>query len=109
CGLFALGVWLRTRVSSIYEQRPWLTLYETGQRPDILLEHANALEMFRASASRAADSPFIHYFGTSIPPGGGDEVSDALAVPFHDLGVGAGDRVAVYLQNVPQVFLAVLA
>jgi long-chain acyl-CoA synthetase len=76
---------------------------------EILLEHANALEMFRASVSRAPDHPLIHYFGTTLTVREIDEMSDALAVAFHDLGVRAGDRVAIYLQNQPQFFLTVFA
>ena len=36
-------------------------------------------------------------------------MSDALAVGLQQRGIEAGDRVAVYLQNVPQVLIAVLA
>ena len=36
-------------------------------------------------------------------------MSDALAVGLQQRGVEAGDRVAVYLQNIPQVLIAVLA
>src|SRR5439155_17175940 len=92
----------------------------TGQRPspspsaaehpgEILLEHANALEMFRASVSRAPDHPLIRYFGTTLTVREVDEMSDALAAAFHDLGVRPGDRVAIYLQNQPQFFLTVVA
>lgn len=93
----------------LYNQRPWLHLYKDSDSGDLLLEHANALEMFRASVSRAADAPFIHYYGTTLSMAQVDELSDALAVAFHDLGVRPGDRIATYLQNVPQVVLAVLA
>jgi long-chain acyl-CoA synthetase len=100
---------IRLLVADQYTSRPWLSLYGEGPGGDLLLEHANALEMFRASAARAADRPMIHYFGTSLTLGEVDQMSDALAVGFHDLGVRPGDRVAVYLQNVPQFFLTVLA
>jgi long-chain acyl-CoA synthetase len=65
--------------------------------------------MFRASVARAADRPFIHYFGSTLSLRETDEMSDALAVGFRDLGVRPGDRVAIYLQNQPQFFLTVLA
>ena len=96
-------------MSDAYTHRPWLPLYREGPGADLLLEHANALEMFRASASRAPDQPYIHYFGSSLTMAEVDDLSDALAASFHDLGVRPGDRVAAYLQNVPQFFLTVLA
>ena len=37
------------------------------------------------------------------------DMSDALAVALQRRGVGRGDRVALYLQNIPQVLIAVLA
>lgn len=92
-----------------YTSRPWLPLYREGPGGDLLLEHANALEMFRSSVSRSPEHPFIHYFGTTLSMREVDEMSDALACAFHDLGVRPGDRVAAYLQNVPQFFLTVLA
>ena len=36
-------------------------------------------------------------------------MSDALAVALQQRGIEPGDRVAIYLQNVPQVLIAVLA
>ena len=36
-------------------------------------------------------------------------MSDALAVALQGCGVRAGDRVAMYLQNIPQVLVTVLA
>ena len=36
-------------------------------------------------------------------------MSDALAVALQQRGVEAGDRIAMYLQNIPQVLIAVLA
>jgi long-chain acyl-CoA synthetase len=96
-------------VTDLYAQRPWLQSYNGQQSGDILLEHANALEMFRASLSRAPNRPWLHYFGTTLTIGEVDEMSDALAVAFHDLGVRQADRVAIYLQNQPQFFLTVLA
>jgi len=96
-------------VSSTYAERPWLARYEAGQPTELLLEHANALEMFRASASREPDRPHVHYFGSTFSLGEVDVMSDALAVAFHELGVRPGDRVALYLQNIPQFVISVIA
>jgi long-chain acyl-CoA synthetase len=96
-------------VSTSDLERPWLSQYDPGQPSDILLEHANALDMFSASASGAPEAPFLHYFGSTLTLSQVDEMSDALAVAFRELGVRPGDRVAVYLQNVPQFFISVLA
>jgi long-chain acyl-CoA synthetase len=93
----------------IYDERPWLSIYDAGQPSDIVPEYDNGLEMFRAAVSRAADRPALHYFGATLTWSDVDRLSDGLACGLTDLGVGPGDRVAVYLQNVPQLMLAMVA
>jgi len=94
---------------SIYEEKPWLNLYDPGQPAEIALEFSDALAMFRASAARNPDGDAIRYFGGRITVRELDELSDAFALALLDLGLGAGDRVALYLQNVPQFVIAMLA
>jgi long-chain acyl-CoA synthetase len=94
---------------SVYDEKPWLSLYDPDQPADIALEFTDALSMFRASAVRNPDGDIIRYFGGRITAGELDELSDALAVALAGLGVRAGDRVALYLQNVPQFVIGMLA
>jgi long-chain acyl-CoA synthetase len=94
---------------SVYDEKPWLSLYDQGQPAEIALEFTDALSMFRASVSRNPDGDIIRYFGGRITARELDELSDAFAVALAALGVRAGDRVAVYVQNVPQFVIAVLA
>src|ERR1700748_85146 len=94
---------------SVYDEKPWLSLYDQGQPAEIALEFTDALSMFRASVSRNPDGDIIRYFGGRITARELDELSDAFAVALAGLGVRAGDRVALYLQNVPQLVIALLA
>jgi long-chain acyl-CoA synthetase len=93
---------------SIYEQRPWLARYDPGQPADIQVEYANALEMFKAALRRAPDTPAIRYFDGVITVRELDELSDSFACALLDFGVTDGDRVALYLQNVPQFVIGLL-
>src|SRR4051794_37946857 len=93
----------------IYEQRPWLPLYDDGMPQDIEPEYDSGLDMFRAAVGRAGDSALIHYFDSTLTLRDADELSDALAVGLLELGLQRGDRVGVYLQNVPQFVLTMLA
>jgi long-chain acyl-CoA synthetase len=93
---------------SDHSQRPWLGLYR-GVPPTITPKSETALAMFRATAARDRNALLVHYFDRSLTAGECDAMSDALAVALQERGVEAGDRVAVYLQNVPQVVIAVLA
>ena len=65
--------------------------------------------MFRATARRGRDAVLVHYFDRSITVDQCDVMSDALAVALQRHGVEPGDRVAMYLQNIPQVLITVLA
>ncbi len=94
---------------SVYDEKPWLSLYDPDQPADIALEFTDALSMFRASVSRNPDGDIIRYFGGRVTARELDELSDALAVALAGLGVRAGDRVALYLQNVPQFVIGMLA
>jgi long-chain acyl-CoA synthetase len=94
---------------SIYDERPWLKRYPASYPSDIEIEHGNALEMFRSTAERIPDAPAIFYFDQAISFKELDELSDALAVGLRDQGFEPEDRLAVYLQNVPQFSITMLA
>ena len=65
--------------------------------------------MFRATAGRGRDAALAHYFDQPVTVHQCDVMSDALAVDLQRRGVEPGDRVAMYLQNIPQVLITVLA
>jgi long-chain acyl-CoA synthetase len=94
---------------SIYDEKPWLEAYAPGVPAEIEAEHPSGLEMFRATTERRPDGVAIHYFENPITYRELDELSDALAAGLVDRGLEAGDRVAVYLQNIPQFVIAMLA
>ena len=94
---------------SIYDEKPWLSRYDQDQPAEISPEFTDALSMFGASVSRNPDGDIIRYFGGRITARELGQLSDAFAVALRDLGVGRGDRVVLYLQNVPQFVIGMLA
>ncbi len=94
---------------SRYDERPWLARYAEGQAADLVPEFTDALVMFRTSAERNPDAVAVRYFDGSLTLRDIDEQSDALAVGLQVAGFGSGDRLAVYLQNVPQFLVAMVA
>ncbi len=94
---------------SIYDEKPWLSRYDPDQPAEISPEFTDALSMFRASVGRNPDGDIIRYFGGRITARELDELSDAFAIALRDLGVGNGVRVALYLQNVPQFVIGLVA
>ena len=91
-----------------HAQRPWLGLYR-GVPATISPKTDTALAMFRATAARDRNALLVHYFDRSLTAGECDAMSDALAVELQERGIEAGNRIAIYLQNIPQVVIAVLA
>src|SRR4051812_9654467 len=93
----------------VYDDKPWLALYGEGVPERIDPEFASGLEMFRAAVERTGDRPLIHYFDAEMSATDLDRLSDGLAVGLRDVGVEPGDRVGIYLQNVPQFVIALIA
>lgn len=89
--------------------KPWLLAYDAGQPENVVAEHATALDMFRSSVSRSPQAPMLLYFGRTLTVSDVEQMSDAFAFGLREGGVGDGDRVAVYLQNVPQYVIAMVA
>src|SRR3712207_2775883 len=93
---------------SVYDERPWLALY--GDSPaDYEIEFPDALSMFRDGLRRDPDGVALRYFDGEITRRELDAQSDALASALLARGFSRGDRLAVYLQNVPQFVLAMVA
>ena len=91
-----------------YRERPWLRQYPPGMPADIDVPFESALEMFTATVDRAPDAPLVRYFGTTLSVADVDRAGDAFAAALVSFGVGRGDRVALYLQNIPQFVIAVV-
>jgi long-chain acyl-CoA synthetase len=93
---------------SVYDEKPWLGSYDEGQPADLVPEFGDALAMFKASVERNPDGDLIRYFDGRITLRELDELSDAFAVGLLDSGFSRGDRVALYLQNVPQFVIGLV-
>lgn len=91
------------------DKAPWRALYDRDVSESLELEYTSALDMFRASATGAPDSPLIHYLDATLTVADVDRMSDALAVALLEKGFPKGGRLAVYMQNVPQYLIAMLA
>jgi len=92
---------------SIYDQKPWLGLY--GDQAAVKqAEYGNALEMFQAGVAADPDGAAVKYFDGVLTRAELDEQSNALASALLANGFGRGDRLAVYLQNVPQFLVCMV-
>jgi long-chain acyl-CoA synthetase len=95
-------------MTSNLPHRRWHDLY-AGRPGTIEPASTTALEMFRATAERCRGRALVHYFDRTLSVDEVETLSNSLAVALQQRGTEPGDRIAVYLQNVPQVVIAVLA
>ena len=89
-------------------RRPWLDLYHAVPST-IEASNETALEMFRSTLARGGRGAVLaRYFDQPVTAGDLDAMSDALAVDLQRRGLEPGDRVAMYLQNIPQVLISIV-
>ncbi|MGE0068053.1 MAG: AMP-binding protein, partial [Solirubrobacterales bacterium] len=70
----------------------------------------NCVELCERGARERPDEAAILYFETAISQARADELAHSLAAALRDeLGLAPGDRVALMLQNVPQMAIAIHA
>lgn len=96
-------------MDSIYEHRPWLNSYPPWVSHDLSMGQDTAIGDFIHSAASQPDTPAVYYFDCPICYRDIDRWSYSLAAAFHRMGLRAGDRIIVDLQNVPQFLIAVYA
>ncbi len=89
-------------MSSPNQSRRWLSLYPKDYSPDLTPEATNSLEHLKKTIQSHGNKPALYYFDKVISYKELDEMSDAFACALKDLGVKKGDRVSLYLQNIPQ-------
>jgi len=92
-------------MNSPNQSRRWLSLYPKDYSPDLTPEAENALGHLRKTVQLRGQGPAIYYFDKVISYRELDEMSDAFACALKELGVQKGDRVSLYLQNIPQFII----
>ena len=88
---------------------PWVGLYPKGVDPQPQLRSESLVDAWTARVAADPDGVAVRYFDGTLTARELDEESDALAVGLRDRGVRRGDRVGIYLQNIPQYAISMLA
>lgn len=89
--------------------RPWLASFPAGVPAAAEPAQPDALSLFRAAVAAGAADDAVRYFDRRLDYAELDRLSDALAVSLLRRGFQVGDRLAVYLQNMPHFLIATLA
>lgn len=88
---------------------PWVRLYPKNVDPQPPLRPESLVDAWTARVAADPDGVAVRYFDGMLTARELDEESDALAVGLRDKGVRRGDRVGIYLQNIPQYAISMLA
>ena len=94
---------------SWFDDRPWLK--KLGEYPRLLREipRLTMNELLARAIDEHGDFPAIKYYGTAITYRELGELVDKTAAYLHAQGFGAGDRLGLYMQNVPHYTITVFA
>jgi long-chain acyl-CoA synthetase len=88
--------------------QPWLTQYDTGLTASVTPRFTDMLALFRDAVRRAPLRPAALYFDGAVSFAELDRLSDALADVLLRDGFAPGDRLALYLQNVPAFLIGLV-
>jgi len=92
-----------------YAKKPWLHTYPEWLPKTLPLPRESVLDRFENSALKYPDEPCIYYFDTMLRYKDVRDMAGALAASLEKIGVNKGDRVLLWMQNIPQVAIATLA
>jgi long-chain acyl-CoA synthetase len=89
-----------------YYEKPWLKFYPAGVPETIEIPDKSLPQIFDEVASKYSGKDAIIFYGNKISYGKLREEVDRFASALHGLGIGKGDKLAIYLLNSPQYIIA---
>ncbi|MDW4572812.1 long-chain-fatty-acid--CoA ligase [Microbacterium sp. M3] len=89
--------------------RPWIASYAEGVPQDLAPVTGSLVDIVDASARDYPDAPALQFFGRETSYRSLHEQIERAAAGLRDLGVKAGDPVAIVLPNCPQHIVAFYA
>lgn len=87
---------------------PWHGLVEPSYW-ELSNDFSHGLDLFEDALANSPDAAAIKYFDASITFRELDEASTAIALAILDRGFKPGDRLALYMQNIPAFTISMLA
>ncbi|MEU6626008.1 AMP-binding protein [Streptomyces litmocidini] len=92
------------------DEEPWRDVTSlAGSGAETAAVHDSLVAAWKARVAKNPDATALRFFDGALSAREVDAASDALAAAFEARGTGRGDRVGIYLQNIPQYPLVLLA
>jgi long-chain acyl-CoA synthetase len=86
--------------------KTWLAAYDPGVPTDVEDSHLPLPLLLDESAARHPQRPCTTFGGETLSYGQVRGLTDRLAAGLTEMGIGAGDRVALLLPNCPPFVIA---
>lgn len=87
-------------------EKPWTKLYPKGTPTSLEYPKTSVFETLRNAANKYPDKVALVFQDNAITYKKLDVLTDTLATFLHDLGMEKGDRVALFLPNIPQFIIS---
>jgi len=87
-------------------ERPWLKSWPKHFDPDTVVEKKPLYSLLTESAAKSPEAVCLHYQGRDIKYGRVEDLASRFASALVSLGLKKGDRVAIFLPNIPQFVMA---
>ena len=91
---------------TIYDDRPWLTSYDSGIAPEIDIPAKTYTDILMEGLTADPERVAMHFMGTTISFRQLDEMSCRFAAYLKTSGLKPGDVVGLSLPNIPQFLIA---
>ena len=96
-------------VTTFVPPRPWTASYAEGVPEDLSPVSGSLIDIVEASARDSPEAPALQFFGRETSYHDMQDAIERAAMGLRELGVGAGDPVAIVLPNCPQHIIAFYA
>jgi long-chain acyl-CoA synthetase len=87
-------------------ERPWLKSWPAKVPQSLEYPEISVGEVLQRSAKESPEKVAVSYYGSQLNFGELDALVDQFARALQGLGISKGDRVAIYLPNIPQFLIA---
>ena len=89
-----------------YDEKPWLKFYPQGVPSTVDVPERSIPDVFDEMADKYSGRTALVFYGNQIKFSKLREEVDKFATALSELGIGKGDKIALYLVNSPQYVIA---
>jgi long-chain acyl-CoA synthetase len=100
---------LEEDVFMVYQQKPWLKLYDPRVNENVSVKYESLYDFLESAVNRFGGKPAFTFYGKVFSYTETKMIVDRLASALHKKGVKKGDRVAIMLPNSPHYIFTLFA